>query len=141
MLDEGEVLRSNEGFYLAFERRDLGAMDGLWSRTAPVACIHPGWGPIVGRDAVMRSWLEILANPSSPEVSCESPRVSLLGDVAYVICMEHVTLPSENQRGVFVATNAFVREDGAWRLVLHQSSPVADELLPPDEGPRPSQLN
>jgi len=27
--------------------------------------------------------------------------------------------------GRLVATNVFVREDGAWRLVLHQSSPMA----------------
>ncbi len=139
MRDEALILRANEGFYLAFERRDLAAMDAVWAADAPVACIHPGWGPIVGRDAVMRSWHDILANPASPEVTCGSPQAHLLGDVGYVICMEHVTLPDEGQRGVFVATNTFVREAGEWRMALHQSSPVADELV--DEPTRPSQLN
>ena len=80
-----------------------------------------------------------LANPASPEVTCAAPQAHLLGDVGYVICMEHVTLPDEGQRGVFVATNTFVREAGEWRMALHQSSPVADELV--DEPTRPSQLN
>lgn len=141
MLDEGEVLLSNERFYLAFEQRDLAAMDAVWSERSPVACIHPGWGPLLGRAAVMRSWVEILSNPGSPEVECAAPSVSLLGDVAYVVCLEHVSLPTEGQRGVFVATNAFVREEDGWRLVLHQSSPVADEGGEIDSPLRPSQLN
>lgn len=141
MEDEASVLAANEGFYLAFERRDLAAMDALWARASPVACIHPGWGAIVGRAAVMQSWKEILANPASPEVACASPEAHLLGDVAFVICLEHVTLPTEGQRGVFVATNTFVREGIGWRLALHQSSPVADELAESPAPVRPSQLN
>lgn len=141
MSDLVTVLAANEGFYLAFERRDLAAMDALWSHGSPVACIHPGWGPIVGRESVMRSWHEILVNPSSPEVTCANPQAHLLGDVAYVICLEHVSLPSEGQRGVFVATNTFVREGSSWRLAVHQSSPVADELVGNSAPVRPSQLN
>ena len=58
--DEEEVLRANESFYAAFASRDLGAMDSLWARESPVACLHPGWNLLSGRDEVMRSWRGIL---------------------------------------------------------------------------------
>ena len=44
MSDENRaLLAANEAFYRAFASRDAEAMAGLWARTVPVACIHPGW--------------------------------------------------------------------------------------------------
>lgn len=61
-------------------------------------------------------------------MACHDERVHFLGPVAIVICEEDLSTST------LVATNLFVREDGAWRLVHHQASPA---LLPASPRPRP----
>jgi hypothetical protein len=73
---------------------------------------------LAGRDAVLQSWRNILANPESPHVMCHDDRALLYGDVATVLCEEEI------DTGHLVATNIFVREGGAWRMVHHQASPI-----------------
>lgn len=123
--DRVAVLFANEAFYAAFANRDYAAMDRLWSRRHPVTCIHPGWRPLVGREAVMHSWQGILGHPSAPRIRCHDPTASLHGGIAYVLCYEVL------ETGFLAATNVFVREKDAWRLVHHQAgaSPA-----PPSEG-------
>ncbi|TMA07756.1 MAG: DUF4440 domain-containing protein, partial [Deltaproteobacteria bacterium] len=57
---EREVLEANAAFYAAFTQRDADAMDVLWAREVPVACLHPGWEPLSGREEVVSSWRRIL---------------------------------------------------------------------------------
>jgi ketosteroid isomerase-like protein len=116
---ETEVLAANEAFYAAFAERDASAMDGLWAASAPVACIHPGWDVLVGREEVMESWEAILDNPTAPRIRCSRPSAQVLGDTAFVVCLEEVS-GSE-----LIATNVFTREEGRWKLVHHQAGPVA----------------
>lgn len=125
---EHAILAANETFYDAFRREDHAGMEELWARRAPVACIHPGWDALLGRDLVMRSWRAIMEN-GAPAVRCVSPRVLRLGDTALVICEEHVG------GGRLIATNAFVLEDGQWRMVHHQAGPLggADDVEVEDD--------
>jgi ketosteroid isomerase-like protein len=109
------VLFANEAFYAAFTGRDLQAMDQVWSHRETITCIHPGWTPLFGREAVMESWRAILTNPQSPEITVSGANATVLGEVAYVLCYEHLS------DAVLIATNVFVREDGWWRLVHHQA--------------------
>ena len=118
--DEQAVLFANEAFYRAFDDRDFAAMDALWAREAQVACVHPGWGPLAGRAAVLESWESLLANPRSPTPQCRDPRAFTYGEVAFVICYEELA------GNFLLATNVFVRERDAWRMVHHQSGPTAD---------------
>lgn len=120
--DKVEVLEANQRFYDAFAERNIEAMDALWSRSAPVACIHPGWGPLRDREQVMASWTGILGNSGSPRIRCSRASVHVMGDSAFVVCEELV----ESAR--LVATNMFVREGESWKLVHHQASPIAHEL-------------
>jgi ketosteroid isomerase-like protein len=131
-LDHDAVLFANEAFYRAFATRDLKAMDEIWARHCPVACIHPGWGPLHGREAVMRSWAGILANPDSPAVVCQGPRAVIFGDTAMVVCFEAVP------GGFLIATNLFVRQGHLWKLVHHQAGPTnaEPEAEPAGEGPQ-----
>jgi ketosteroid isomerase-like protein len=137
MTDSDAVLAANLEFYRAFAARDLGAMEALWARLAPVACAHPGWPALVGRDAVMQSWRGILANPQAPRIACYDERVMLYGDLALVTCEE------ELDGGTLVASNLFVREDGGWRIAHHQAGQLV--ARPPQTRPasRPpsSRLN
>jgi len=125
-LDEAEF--ANEAFYLAFEAKDFGAMEHLWSRAHEVVCIHPGWPALVGRKDVMESWRGILGNPEQPQVSCYGARCRRIGgDAVMVVCYER--MPGTT----LIATNVFVREEGRLRMVLHQSGPCANP--PADDGP------
>ena len=121
-----DMLAANATFYAAFSRRDPSLMDQIWAREAPVACLHPGWEPLLGRDAVLQSWRGILLGGGAPAIRCERATAHVLGDSAYVICVEQVPA------GQLIATNVFVRERGEWRMVHHQSAPMARRAPPPD---------
>jgi hypothetical protein len=116
---ELDVLEANAAFYRAFSAHDPGAMEAVWARHAPVACVHPGWDALDGRDEVLRSWRAILGSPEAPQIRCTGAQARVLGEVAWVVC--HEELPGAR----LVATNLFVREDAAWRMVHHQASPMA----------------
>jgi len=119
---EAEVLAANAAFYRAFATRDVAAMEALWASEAPIACTHPAWPVLVGRRDVLRSWRGILENPDAPSVEQRGAVVHLAGDAAIVLCRELVNdTPLE-------ATNVFVREDGAWRIVHHHASAVAPNV-------------
>ena len=130
---EQEVLFANDAFYRAFAERDFRAMDGVWARESAIACVHPGWGALAGRHAVMESWAALLANPRSPTPACRDPRAFVYAEAAFVICFEELA------GNFLLATNVFVREKGAWRMVHHQSGPTADRPAPEavhgDRGP------
>src|SRR5207244_11286142 len=75
MTDSDAVLAANLEFYRAFTARDLVAMDAIWARQAPVACVHPGWPALADRDSVMAGWHNILASPEAPRIHCYHARV------------------------------------------------------------------
>ncbi|MGZ3421500.1 MAG: nuclear transport factor 2 family protein [Polyangiales bacterium] len=138
MADEDDVLKANARFYDAFVRRDADAMDALWARTLPVACIHPGWSALRGRARVLASWRGILGNPGSPKLRCVGASVHLLGEVAFVICYEEV------EGGRLLATNVYAREDGEWKMVHHQAGPTSrrdEDEEPESERPDLKKLN
>ena len=127
--DDVLVLSANQAFYDAFSRGDLAGIEALWARRAPVACIHPGWDALHGRDEVMASWRAILHGAGAPAISCSNAVAVVLGDSAYVLCREAV------RGGRLVATNLFVREGDRWKIVHHQAGPVAsNEPDPEPEG-------
>jgi ketosteroid isomerase-like protein len=119
--DEGQVIGANQAFYAAFAGRDVAAMDAVWARGAEVTCLHPGWLPLVGREAVMASWRAILGGPHAPEIGCSHPRAFVRDDFAWVLCLERIGPGA----AALVATNLFVREAGAWRIVHHQAGQLA----------------
>ena len=128
---ELEVLEANEAFYRAFSRRDADAMERLWAEAHPVACVHPGWDVLDGREEVLRSWGAILGSEGAPAISCSHAQAHVLGEVAFVTCHEVV------EGGRLAATNVFVREGGRWRVAHHQASPIAPghERATPPAGP------
>jgi len=129
--DQMAVLGANRAFYQAFAQGDTNAMESRWSREAPVACVHPGWAPLLGRERVMASWRGILENGST-NVSYDHATAHVLGHTAYVVCREQVG------ESLLAATNFFVLEDGDWKLVHHQATPVARrhrDAPIPEQGP------
>lgn len=119
------LLTANLDFYRAFTNRDMAGMEQVWAREAPVLCLHPGWTLLRGRDAVLESWRQILAGPDAPHVACHDDQAFLFGEVGIVTCEE------ELEGGSLAATNMFVKEDGRWRLVHHQASPIVNRISEP----------
>ena len=121
----------NNAFYMAFNQRDVAAMEALWSARQEAACLHPGWPALIGREAIMGSWGSIFANPEQPPVTFHGVRACRMGTgMVAVVCYEVVA------GSTMVATNLFVEEDGQPKLVLHQSGvcahppPVSDANSP-----------
>ena len=112
------VLAANEAFYRAFAQRDMDAMAELWASEAPVACTHPGWPVLLGRDDVLASWRGILENPAAPNIRVADPVVHRMGGTALVFCSEVV------DGSPLAATNVFVLEGDAWRMTHHHAGPV-----------------
>ena len=134
MSQEAAVLFANEAFYLAFALKDIKGMDELWSRHLPVSCIHPGWQPLLGREAVMDSWIGIFGNPASPAIECRQSRVLPYGEFALVCCYEVI------EEGTLVASNLFALDGNFWRLVHHQASPVAEKPQFDEPSPQSRRL-
>ncbi len=133
---EAEVLAANQAFYDAFARGDMVVLEALWAEKAAVACIHPGWDALVGRDEVLQSFRSILGGGGAPAVKCLRPTATVMGEAAFVVCAEALGDVE------LVATNLFVQEGGCWRLVHHHSGPVhrRTERRPPP-APSGSMLN
>ena len=137
MPDREALLFANEAFYLAFADRDMAAMEDTWSATVSVACIHPGWGVLTGRDEVLESWAAIIANPDSPDIRVHAPEPHLYGEVGFVVCYEEIA------DQYLIATNIFIRDGSVWRMVHHQAGPTT-AVPEPDEDVKesaPERLN
>ena len=113
-----DVLAANEAFYRAFNQKDTAAMSALWSETADVVCIHPGWNVLTGRDPVLDSWMRILSNADQPKIMTGGASATIVGDVGIVVCRELVGGTP------LAATNIFTLESGRWRMIHHHSGQV-----------------
>lgn len=123
-LTEQAALFANENFYLAFGARDMDSMASLWSERTVCLCVHPGWRLLRGREEVLGSWRNILANVAQPGIDFHNAQVVVTGDSALVTCYELIG------DGVCLATNGFVLEEGRVRMMLHHSGMCAE---PPDD--------
>lgn len=131
MTDEEAVLRTNQSFYTAFAAGDFTTMDALWSADAAVACIHPGWSPLLGRDDVMASWEALLRAP--PPIRLGPATAFVYDTAAFVLCLEMIG------DTILSATNVFVRQDDRWHIVHHQAGASHDTEAP--QGPAKSSLH
>ena len=106
----------NEAFYLAFESKDLSAMESIWADREDIYCLHPGWHPLTGRKNILESWARILSNEAQPQISFDSPKFMPTGpDSVAVICFERA--PQQN----LIATNIYQRDEERFHLIFHQS--------------------
>lgn len=119
MTKESKVIAANAAFYAAFATGDFASMERLWADDDGISCIHPGWPAILGRATVIGSWRDILKNPERPQVTCAEPQAIIDGDSGRVLCIEIV------DGTALAAANHFRRVGDSWRLVHHQSSPIA----------------
>jgi ketosteroid isomerase-like protein len=127
MTDDRAVLAANQAFYRAFERKDMAAMQAVWSKGTGSLCIHPGRLALRGWEAIGSSWEKIFTNTSYLEIEVEVISSEINGAIAYVVVLEKLFQVVGNQRvqAQSMATNIFECMAQGWYLVHHHGSPVA----------------
>ena len=133
MSDEDAILAANAAYYRAFSTGDFATMSRIWAEDG-VSCVHPGWMPLVGRDAVIESYRAILTGPNRLRIAHRDDTAMVTGDEGRVLCIEIL-----EGTALLAATNVYRRVGGAWRMVHHQASPIAmpaEESEPPPRGQR-----
>ncbi|MBD2094680.1 nuclear transport factor 2 family protein [Trichocoleus sp. FACHB-591] len=127
MSDEQAVLAANQAFYRAFERKDMEAMQAVWSKGTGSLCIHPGRLALRGWDAIGSSWEKIFKNTSYLEIEIEIITTEVDSAIAYVVVLEKLFQVVGNQRvqAQSMATNIFECMAQKWYLVHHHGSPLA----------------
>jgi uncharacterized protein (TIGR02246 family) len=128
----------NRRYYDTFQALDVERMAKLWWQDVGVSCIHPGTDVRRGIDEVMETYAEVFLLMKSIRFALGDVHVRVVGDLAFVTCVENLVSEDEeagDYLGAVLATNLFERRKGEWRLVHHHASPfVADEGELP-EGP------
>jgi len=124
--EQQAVADANDAFYMALTNSDLDAMEEVWFPADWTECVHPGWTALRGWEAVRESWRLIFESPTRIVVSASEVRVRIVGDVAWVSCLERMatTDVEEIHTSLAQATNLFVRHDGRWRMAVHHASAV-----------------
>ena len=132
--DIAEVEEANARFYRAFEGLDLQEMEAVWARGEHVRCIHPGWGLLVGWEAVRASWETIFKNTAEIRFSLSDVAVQVEGNLAWVTCSENILSQVRGNISVtsLLATNLFERQGDAWLMIHHHASHVFSPESPPE---------
>src|ERR1044072_5208257 len=126
MSDEQDVREANNRFYMAMNARDIEEMDEVWADDERAICVHPGREAIIGYERIRESWVAIFSASDSISIAAGQERIQLSDDVAWVACIETISLMIEEGLAAAAAqaTNIFRRTDGRWRMVLHHASPI-----------------
>lgn len=120
------VEEANEAFYKALESGVLERMEEVWAHEDWVRCVLPGWEMIAGWARVRDSWQTIFEGGQHMRASPSEVWVRVIGDLAWVSCLENITVFNESNfdSAQAAATNLFIRRDGRWLMVLHHASPI-----------------
>jgi hypothetical protein len=69
--------------------------------------------------AVIGSWRNIVSNPERPSIICHDPHAIAMETTGHVVCIELVGATP------LAASNHFKFIKNEWRLIHHQSTPIA----------------
>ncbi|NDJ17581.1 nuclear transport factor 2 family protein [Myxacorys almedinensis] len=128
MREDQAVLAVNDAFYRAFERKNLEAMQQVWSKGLGSLCIHPGRKALCGWEQIHDSWQTIFRNTNYIEIETEIITTEVNGDLAYVVLIETVlqVVGRKKFQARSLSTNVFERMATRWYLVHHHGSPLID---------------
>jgi ketosteroid isomerase-like protein len=124
--EAASLVEANANFYRAFESLDPDRMAQVWHHGEGVRCIHPGGPLLSGWDDVFRSWKVIFQNSPPLQFVISDLSVQVERQIGWVSCTENliqVTVRGPTFSSI-LATNAFRKVDGEWRMIMHHASPV-----------------
>ena len=129
-----EVQLVNGEFYRAIESLDLAEMEKFWAKEPYVSCVHPGWGLLIGWEAVRSSWEAIFRNTVEIRFTITDVEVKVQGALAWVTCTEDILSETRGNIGVtsVLTTNIFERRGGRWLMVHHHASHVFGDRAEPE---------
>ncbi|WP_455210241.1 nuclear transport factor 2 family protein [Kaarinaea lacus] len=122
-LDLSTPEAAEAAFYSAFAECDVKAMDAVWAGEN-VICIHPGSSALVGREAVMRSWENMLLYAEPPNIHVEVLSRTASEGLAVHVVEEHITAGYGDaaSSSMVLATNVYCYENDRWQLLEHHAS-------------------
>jgi hypothetical protein len=120
------VIRVNDQFYLALSLADFAAMERLWVASADAVCVHPGWPPLYGWEAIRASWRDIFRHQGPLHIWATEARVRIFGRTAEVQCLEN--MDTGQVAGTVLlqtrAVNVFRAVGVTWKLLEHHAAPA-----------------
>ena len=110
-------------FYSAFEMGDGQLMSTVLA-DKDVSCIHPKSVVIVGREAVLNSWMYIASHYNDPEISFDVIKKVVSDDLAIHLVVEEISVEhqSDSEAQFVLSTNIYIRQKNGWRLMVHHAS-------------------
>lgn len=124
--DQSDVLAANKGVEDSFSKLDIASIEGTWRHDENVSVIHPSSkSPVVGWQAVQKTYADHPARYNDFKVSMENPHVTVSGDIAWTVGIEKVYAHRKNGELLDISaltTNIFQKFDGKWLLVHHHAS-------------------
>ena len=119
---------ANDAFYSALSKRDVSAIQKVWSSDADIQNIGPRSKVAdVGWDAHKVSYERTFDAFPALKVSMPDPRIKINGSTAWVSGIEHAerkTKKGETVKGTNLGTSIFVKQAGNWRMVYHHASAI-----------------
>lgn len=115
---------AEEAFYASFLTLDADRMESIWAVSSDVFCIHPGGELLQGRDAVMKSWLDIFASSDPPKLEYRLLYSRHEEKVAIHLVEENIRPrgSSSHRAALVLSTNVYVYEKAGWKLFSHHAS-------------------
>lgn len=125
------IEQANAAFYRALESGVIARMEEVWAHEDWVRCVHPGWDLLIGWPRVRESWEMIFEGGQRMRASPSDVWVRVIGDMAWVSCLENITVFGESSfdSAQAAATNLFIYRENRWLMVHHHASPVP-QIIP-----------
>lgn len=134
--DDKAIAQVNVDFFRAFEEGNPEKIAMLWASTVPISCVHPGWQPVVGREAVLASFVSILAKTAGVRFSLRNMQIFLWCECAWVLLLEEwspLLRDGESPPIILQTTHILVEEERRWKLTHRHASPAVGAALPPSD--------
>jgi ketosteroid isomerase-like protein len=124
--DVKDLISANKAFYSAFSSLSIDEIQGCCVASDSDVCIHPGWSPIKGWNAIAEAWVEIFESTNYIQVTPSDVVAQISGDVGWITCLENIysLVGVQQLMGQVAATNIFKRTDSGWKLSVHHGSPI-----------------
>lgn len=122
------VKAANQAFYAALSKRDIPALQKVWSSDPDIQNIGPrSKAADIGWDAQKKSYESTFDAFPELKVSMPEPRIKINGATAWVSGIEYAerkTKKGDFVKGSNIGTSIFAKQGGRWRMVYHHASAI-----------------
>ncbi len=93
-----------------------------------VSCIHPSSTPLVGKDDVLASWVQILETITESVIKIDVINRTNSNGIAVHLVSETFadSHDIDTEFSQALATNVYVHQNNGWRLMMHHASFIAE---------------